>query len=532
MKLAEPVFQMTERAVPRRRGLGALLLTALLGAAQAQESAPVSSPAQPAPAACLTVTRVEVQVAGGELPAELAFVRTGLATPPTGCLTEEALARLLTDANNALLSRGYLTTRVTLPEQNVSGGTLRLTLTPGRIEHVVLEGGLLADAGALALRPGTLLRVRDLDQSVETLNRLTSVQASARIEPGSGPGLSVVRLQVAQPGSAVSGSVGVQARPYQSPGAVNVSGSLTVDNPLRRADQLRLSANLSPGLLGSGEDATGSAGFGVAYSLPRGYGLYTLGGGYSASNQARAGFVDILNYGNRGWNAYVAGTWTVARQGAARTDLNAQLSLADSSASLNGTEIEVQRARVVGLDTSVSHSGGQRPWSYSAVLGNRYEYRSNPLRDGVTSSSDVLYGNAAVSYAFANGAQWRSEGDFQFGLLTPQAQPYTISGATVRGAGATGLSSDHGFTLRNAFYYPLPVRSQAASATLYGAADYGFVTGSNVDELPGQQLLGAAVGVQGQLQRFQYDLALGYPVIQPDTFRSAPNVAFSLRYFF
>lgn len=144
----------------------------------------------------------------------------------------------------------------------------------------------------------------------------------------------------------------------------------------------------------------------------------------------------------------------------------------------------------------------------------------------------MLYGSYALSRAFTNGAQWRSEGDFHYGVLTPQAQPYTISGAVLRGAGATALSSDHGFTVRNALFYPLPLRAGAASANLYGAADYGFVTGSNVDELPGQHLLGTALGVQGQVRGLQYDLALGYPVIQPAAFGRAPNVAFTLRYFF
>ena len=527
-------FSKGYKVLPRHRGISphtcaALLLTLGLasGAGYAQPGGPAAQ------ATCLSVQRVEVRVPSGNFPAELGFVRQVLGAPLTGCLTEAALSQLLEKANNALLSRGYLTTRVTIPEQNVSSGTLQLTLTPGRIERVVLEGGLLSSASALALKSGDLLRVRDLDQSVENLNRLPSLEATARIEPGSRPGLSVVRIQTARQGRAVSGAVGLQARPYQSLQALGASASVSVDNPLSRADQLRLSANLSPSLLGSGTEATGAAGFGVAYSLPLGRGLYTVGGGYSASNQARAGFTDILNYGNRGWNVYTAGTWTVARQGPARTDLSAELSFGDTAASLNGTEIQVQRARVIGVDTSLRRTGRQGNWNYELQLGNRYEFRSNPLRAGLEASTDALYGSYALGGALGQGAQWRSEGDFHYGLLTPQAQPYTISGASLRGVGARQLSSDHGFSLRNAVYYPLKLSAAAnLGASLYAAADYGFVTGSNATELPGQSLLGAAFGVQGQARNWQYDLALGYPVLQPEAFSRTPNVSFSVRYLF
>lgn len=509
----------------RGRLVGALALSlGLLGT-------PAAQAASPAPA-CLQVKTVALSQPGGTaLPAELNFLGAVVQSSlkPAACLTEDTLKAVLQGGNNALVSRGYVTTRLSIPEQNIATGTLRLTVTPGRIEQVVVEGGELRTAGMLPLQKGALLNVRKLEQSVETLTRLRSLKAETRIEPGSREGYSVIRIVTQKVASPYSGSVGMGAKPYTSFGGINYSASLSVDNPLKRADQLQLNLNASPSLFAGG---TGSAGFSVAYTIPFRTTLFTLGGGYSTSNQARAGYTDILNYGNRGWNLYGAALWTPYRAGTRRTDLNASLKYSDSWASLNGVEINVQRARAVALDTSVQHSGQGGAWQWGVQLGNLFEYRTNPIREGLNAPSDVLYGNYDLTYtapsASGRGVQWQTQGEFHAGVVNPQAQPFSISGANLRGAGPVQLTSDHGLILKNAVYVPVQ-RSATGYARAYLAADYGYVTGSNLADLPGQHLLGTALGLQGQYRKLSYDVAVGYPALQPASLPRGVNFSFNLR---
>ncbi len=88
-----------------------------------------------------------------------------------------------------LVTEGFVTTRVLIPGQNLSSGTLRLQVVAGRIDQVKSEGAAGWWRTALPTGPEGLVNQRDLDQGMENVRRLQG-QADATIDlvPGDEPG--------------------------------------------------------------------------------------------------------------------------------------------------------------------------------------------------------------------------------------------------------------------------------------------------------------------------------------------------------
>ena len=116
---------------------------------------------------------------------------------PVGrCLGTAGVNVVLSRAQAALIARGWVTTRVLAAPQDLSAGTLTLTLVPGRIAAIRLTADssapLLGSATllttAIPARAGDLLNLRDIEQGLENLKRVPTAEADIQIEPSTAPG--------------------------------------------------------------------------------------------------------------------------------------------------------------------------------------------------------------------------------------------------------------------------------------------------------------------------------------------------------
>lgn len=142
-----------------------------------------------------TFTIQEIEFAGDTvlLPAEhLEIIRPFLVLP-LGAKRIDVLLRRIT---TAYMEKGYITTRAYLGEQNMATGRLVITVIPGTIEKVTMNGEPVEGLAqtALATSGGSALRLADIEQSVDQINRLRSQRAEAQILPGQSPGSSVVAI--------------------------------------------------------------------------------------------------------------------------------------------------------------------------------------------------------------------------------------------------------------------------------------------------------------------------------------------------
>jgi hemolysin activation/secretion protein len=111
----------------------------------------------------------------------------GLNDSPVGrCLGTQGVNIVIARLQQALVERGWVTTRVLAAPQDLSIGTLVLTLVPGRVAEVRLAdpaGASTSLRTALPLRVDDTLNLRGIEQGLENLKRLPTAEADIQIEP-------------------------------------------------------------------------------------------------------------------------------------------------------------------------------------------------------------------------------------------------------------------------------------------------------------------------------------------------------------
>ena len=185
------------------------------------------------------------------------------------CIGREGINLLVKGVTAKILERGYSTTRVGIPEQDMLSGTLKLTLVPGIIHELRFADPKTAGTwkNAFPTSAGKLLNLRDLEQGLEQMKRTTSQDVDMQIVPAEGLGESDVVISVKR------------SKPWKATASLDDSGAKATgktqaglqvgwDNLLGINDLLNI---------GTSTDADrnnymrGTQGNNISYSIPFGY---------------------------------------------------------------------------------------------------------------------------------------------------------------------------------------------------------------------------------------------------------------------
>lgn len=472
--------------------------------------------------------------------------------PPEGrCLGVQGVAILLGRVQQALLSQGYITTRVLTPPQDLSTGRLVLRVVPGRLHEVRVREGSSAQLrlrNALPTRPGDLINLRDLEQALENLQRVPGAQADIQIEPAQQsdePGASDLvvsyqggrgwRLQLAldDGGSAATGRH-----------ALSLTASL--DHPLTLNDLFYLTLNRDLGqvhraLKGERRTAGGQGGEVLHYSVPWGYALVGLTISRSNYRQVVIGAVQNYVYSGRSDSAELKLGTVLWRDTRHKFGVWVKAYSRGSRNYIDDTEVQVQRRRVGGWEaglqlTRSGERGGSAELNLSARHGtgafSALAAPEEPFGEG-SSRLALLQGELNLNLPFTVGERtaqfslcWRG----QFALRPLVAQDrFAIGGRyTVRGFGNdASLAADNGLLWRTEFELPL-----GGAVSGYAGVDQGWVGGGpGVQRLAGRHLAGVVVGTRWRWQGLHLDVFAGTPLRQPERFpKASVNAGFNLGY--
>ena len=110
------------------------------------------------------------------------------------------ITNLVTDLTNRLIAKGYITSVVTISENNdLSTKTLNLKIVPGKIEKIILneDKGFdnLKKAFLVSTKEGKVLNIRDLDTTTENFNYLEANNMTMEIIPSEIPNHSIIKLK-------------------------------------------------------------------------------------------------------------------------------------------------------------------------------------------------------------------------------------------------------------------------------------------------------------------------------------------------
>ncbi|XTZ40608.1 ShlB/FhaC/HecB family hemolysin secretion/activation protein [Salmonella enterica] len=436
------------------------------------------------------------------------------------CLDIAKINELTAAVSDWYISRGYITSRAFLTEQDLSKGKLRLVVLEGKLKQIRLEGK--SPRMLKMVFPGLegkVLNLRDIEQGMEQINRLRDNPVQIEIVPDSEPGYSIVNL-TATPEFPISVSLSLDNSGQKSTGEELLSGSLTGNNLLGMADKWFISGGRSSDFA----TAYDAQSFQSGVSIPYGYTL--LDYSYAWSNYRTT----IIN---QGFPWISSGDTKTHRLNAARVVFR------------NG---DIKTALVAGITQRTS-----RNWLNDAPLTSSTRKLSS-LQLGINHTHKMLGGVATFNPAWSHGMTWfgaeTDEGkagdepraqfrkwslsaSFQrtvvgdiwwlsslYGQWSPDrlygSERLTIGGeSSVRGFKEQYLSGDNGGYWRNELNYSLftlPVFGQISATA---ALDGGWLEKDQLDNYASGTLWGAAAGLASNGRWLASQVTVGTPLRYP-----------------
>lgn len=454
------------------------------------------------------------------------------------CLGNVGINMLMSALQNRLIDRGYITSRVLAPEQDLTTGILHLLVIPGKLRHIERtedSDRYLTYFNTLPLREGAMLNLRDIEQGLENLQRIPTVQAALDIAPGDEPGESDVMLTFKQKrmwrlGASFDDSGTVETGRHQA------GLTFYLDNPLSLGDLFYISAGHDI----KGKTRKGTRNQTIHYSIPFGYWMFSATGSQNHYHQTVAGSNLDYQYSGISKNLTLRASRILHRNASQKTTLFYEVSRRHSKNFINDTEVEIQRR-----DTSAWKLGLQhRHYIDNITFDGGLEYQRGTRWFGAQPAAEEAMGDATalssivrfsaglnVPFQFLN-QQWIYSTQYQqqFGQRSLTSQDrFSIGGRwSVRGFdGELSLSADNGWTIRNDLAWLLPWQGHQ----IYVGVDYGEVSGNNSDFLLGKHLAGGVIGLKGYIPALllNYDLFAGTPFSKPEGFKTSKiAVGFSL----
>jgi hemolysin activation/secretion protein len=455
-------------------------------------------------------------------------------SPIGRCLGTEGINLVMKRAQNALIERGFITSRILLEAQDLSEGTLALSLIPGRIAAIRVADPSRSHASlrnAVPARPGDVLNLRDIEQALENFQRLPTVEADIQIAPADEPGTSDLVIDYQQDWrlrSTWSADDSGSDATGQYMGGIGVS----FDNPLGINDLFHI--HLGRDLGGGAAGPRGSRSHSLHYSVPWGYWSLALDYSDHEYYQTIAGAFQEYVYSGNSQQAGVTLSRLVYRDATRKTTVSLGGFQRRSRNYIDDIEIEIQRRVVGGWEAGVDH----REFIGRATLdlGTAYKRGTGAFGtlpapeeafDEGTSRFQLVSTHAGLTLPFQVGGQaleYRGRFRMQNNLtpLTPLDRFSIGSRYTVRGFNEASLAAERGWLVRNDLGLALGNSGQS----LYAGFDYGRVSGPSREWLLGKELAGATLGLRGSLLgHLSYDAFVSTPVIKPDGFRTDHRVA-------
>lgn len=469
-------------------------------------------------------------------------------TPIGRCLGTSGVNIVLARLQQAVIARGYVTTRVLAAPQDLSTATLTLTLIPGRIAAIRTTPDSSPRANlwnAIPARPGDLLNLRDIEQGLENLKRAPTAEADIRIEPSSAlnarPGDSDLVVQYTQ-ARMLRGTLSLDDSGTEATGRYQASATVSADHLFALNDLFYASANHSLDGHAFHNQRRGTEGQTAHYSLPYGYWMLGFTASNSQYHQSVAGLSQDYVYAGQTHNAEVKLARLLYRDQSRKTTAAIRAFRRESRNLVDDTEIEVQHRVVAGWEASLSH----KEFIGSATLDGTLAYRQGTGAFGARRAPEEAFNEGSSHFQlaaadvtlnapfqlggqkFRYSGQWRAQ--WNFTPLSPQER-FAIGGRySVRGFdGESSLMAERGWLSRNDLGWAVG----QSGAELYAGIDYGHVSGPSVQLLPGNHLAGAVVGVRGATKGLNYDVFIGAPVWKPERYRTARYTSgFNLNYSF
>lgn len=489
------------------------------------------------------------------------------------CQGNDSVATLLKALNGLYADAGYVTTQGFLPPQDIAASRMLVSqVVPGRINEVryaetrepyewfmprmvrrssdLLDaagvGDLAARAGRLydalddgldrfvllppsirlrmaqTIRPGDILNVDPLQDTIDSLNRVPSHKAEAELAPGKQPATSdvVIKNRIEDTFRVYAG---YDTESVEGVDRLRFGTTVEKDNLLGINDMW--STTLRSGT--STNELSGSV------QVPYGNATLRAAADWQETATDLSGLAELFV---TTWNASAGVDWIVQRNKVSKTTLDLTLNHREQNRYINGVELQDQR--VTFISGGVGYSRFFERGSVSGRLGGSAGLPIlNAIHDpdgigGETPKSQFwkLEGSLSASYVVPGIASLSSalSGQWTTDTLYSDDQITIGSRSSVRGFSNASFAADSGFFIRNEVAFANPAARFITSK--FGFADWacasvehlnpyifldGGVGRDNANDIDGYRL-STGLGLRYGGPRLSYDIGYAFRIDQDD----------------
>lgn len=224
------------------------------------------------------------------------------------CVGAQGVSVLQQRAQEALVAKGFVTSRILVQPQDLSTGSLMLTVLPGTLHQTRPDSGVPQRTlhSAMPMREGDILNLRDIEQALENFQRVPTTQADIQIAPASTPDQSdlVIHHQSEFP---LRVSFSLDDSGSKTTGRYQANATLSWDNPLGLNDLFHISQGNDA--QGGDSGPRGNQSNTLHYSLPWGYWTFGLTSTESSYYQTITGSTTGYTYSGSSGSNELKATW-------------------------------------------------------------------------------------------------------------------------------------------------------------------------------------------------------------------------------
>lgn len=472
----------------------------------------------------------QIQLDG--MPKELSFLNKLTRKYEQKNVTVSDITNIRNAFQRKLLDKGFVTSQVYIPEQNLNDGILQLMVIPGRVEDIRYSESSTHGPWrtALVVRPGDILNIRDIEQGLEQMKRLSSQSVTMKLLPGKAIGTSVIELSIKQE-KPVHGSISIDNSGLESTGIYQGSFTTSFDQVFRANDTFTMS--LSGDLSGSGS-IKGTRAASLNYVIPHGKDTFSFIFSKSRYHQMIQSNPYDFTYSGKSTTIKARWNHVWSRTQREKRAFDISINTRHNHRFVNDMEIPVQALRTTSMEFGVSnrkyignatlYSRLGFQWGIGA-FGAQPEHTASVAMGGPTSRyhmwlADVDYrkpfimGHRPASFTSSFHGQWVQGGKRVYSVDTINiGNRYSIYGFD----GEYILMGDSGWYLRNEVASVIP----HLNTEVYLGLDVGAVYGKNAETLVGKAIAGAAIGIRGNYASgLLFDAFISTPLYKPQGYHT------------
>ncbi|QZP35858.1 ShlB/FhaC/HecB family hemolysin secretion/activation protein [Pseudomonas sp. DR48] len=310
-----------------------------------------AAPTAPADTRCFPIQDIELKGADSLSDRE----KTRLLKPYIGqCLGVTQLNELLKVITDHYIEKGLVTSRAYLPQQDLSGGHLKVLVVEGKLEGLKgAQDSQLSDrelAMAFPGKTGELVNLREIEQLVDQLNRLPSNQAQMELAPGKNVGGSEVLVKNT-PQKPWRAGLSRSNDGQRSTGEQQWGTTFDWDSPLGLADQL----NLRGGHDAVSDHQHTSSNAMLNYNLP--WGWWNFNYTYSQSDYRSLAQANGFNFKQTGdsENHQLHAERVIHRDAVSKTSLSTGLSYLRTNNFIEDSKLKLSSNRISEAQFGINH---------------------------------------------------------------------------------------------------------------------------------------------------------------------------------